>query len=254
MKRYAALLLYAFTVVVSNAVAAPDPTALLKGAIDQWRGHTSYTQITMVVHRPHWERSLSMRAWTRGAADSLVRFTRPAKDAGNATLKIGPAMWVFNPKLNQVIKLPASMMSQSWMGSDFSYNDLAKSDSVVNEYTHRLLATSEAGGHRIYTIEAVPKADAPVVWGKQVVKVRDDRILLQEVYFDQDMRPVREMDVTRIGRLGGRIYPLRLVMKPLEKPGRWTRIDYSAGDFDLPLPSYLFSIANLRNPRPWRPQ
>lgn len=246
-------LIPALLVLAAGAAhAVQDPTALLRAAIQQWRGGSSYTEVTMTVHRPDWQRSMTVQAWTRGDNDSLVRFIAPPKDAGNATLMLSNSVWVFNPKINQVIQLPAGMMSQSWMGSDFSYNDLAKSTSLLHDYTHRLLSVVRSGGHRVYTIEAVPKADAPVVWGKQTVEVRDDHVLLQETFFDQDLKPVRRLDTTRVDMLGGRIYPVEMTMKPLDQPDRWTRIVYTVGHFDLQLPGYLFTNSNLRNPRPWK--
>ncbi len=211
------------------SAAAADATALVRAAFDNWRAKSSETTITMTIHRPSWERHLTMRGWTRGDNEALVRFTAPAKDAGNATLKVKTATYIFNPKLNQVIKLPASMLAQSWMGSDFSYNDLSKAEDLLTQYTHEIIATAKAGGHTVYTIEALPKRGAPVVWGKQEVKVRDDGIFLEETFFDQDMKPVRRMTTDKIAPLGGRNYPVALTMKPVTKPGRWTRIDTTAG-------------------------
>lgn len=231
--------------------ATPDPKALVKAAFDNWRGNSSYTEIHMTIHRPDWERRLSMQSWTRGEDDALVRFTAPAKDAGNATLKLGVAMWLFNPKLNQIIKLPASMMAQSWMGSDFSYNDLAKANTVLTDYHHKLIKSAQNAGHTVYTIEAIPKPDAAVVWGKQVLKIRDDGVILDETYYDQDMQPVRKMTTFKVGRLGGRPYPVGMEMKTLAKSSQWTRIEVSQGRFNLSLPGYLFTQSNLRNPRPW---
>lgn len=236
------------------AQAAPNPTALVKKAFDNWRGNSSYTDMTMTIHRPDWQRSLSMRTWTRGKDDALVRFTAPSKDAGNATLKLGSAMWLFNPKLNQIIKLPASMLAQSWMDSDFSYNDLAKADSVLKDYSHTLTGTARHDGHTVYTIKAVPKADAPVVWGKQVLKIRDDGVLLEETFFDQDMKPVKDLVTKKVGPVGGRPYPRIMKMTVAAKPGHWTRIEVAKGRFNLSLPGYLFTQSNLRNPRPWHLQ
>ena len=87
-----------------------------------------------------------MITYSRGSDDSLVRFTAPAKDAGNATLQLGNKTWLYNPKLNQVVKLPASLLAQPWMGSDFSYSDLARSDDVLKHYNHRIVATGNSGG------------------------------------------------------------------------------------------------------------
>jgi Outer membrane lipoprotein-sorting protein len=234
-----------------QAQGAPDAAELVARAVDYWRGDSSYIDVAMTVHRPDWERSLEMNGWTRGREDALIRFTAPAKDAGNATLKVGPSMWIFTPKLNQVVKLPASMMAQSWMGSDLSYNDLAKSDQIVNEYTHVLIATAEANGHREFTIESTPKPDAPVVWGKQQIRIRDDYVLLEEAYFDQDMQPVKRLVTTTVGMLGGRPYSTVMRMTDLTEDDHWTELDYRDGTFDLALPDFLFTLSNLSNPRPW---
>ena len=235
----------------ADAAVAPDATALIKAAIHHWRGDSSYTEVAMTIHRPDWERSQVMVGWTRGDKDSLVRFTEPPGDAGNATLKLDQALWLFNPKLNQVIKLPYSMMGQNWMGSDFSYNDFAKSDQIVTDYTHRLVSTAQQDGHAVYTVECLPRPEAAVVWGKQVVKVRDDDVLLEEAFFDQEMKPVRTFETVKIAALGGRPYPVVMRMSSSAKPGQWTEMRYRKGIFNLALPDYLFTLSNLRNPRHW---
>jgi outer membrane lipoprotein-sorting protein len=247
--RYSAIAIGLFCLGLSPALAAPSADALLRAAFDNWRAKTSNTEVTMTVHRPDWERSLRMKAWTQGDDDALVRFVAPAQDAGNATLKLGDDTWVFNPKLNQVIRLPASMMAQSWMGSDFSYDDLSKANDVLTEYTHRLVGTAQGGGHAIYTIEAIPKPAAPVVWGKQVIKVRDDGVMVAETFYDQDMKPVRSMTTDVIATLGGRPYPKVMTMRPSDDPGKWTRIETLSGEFDSSIPGYLFTLSNLQNPR-----
>jgi hypothetical protein len=234
-----------------GAAEPPSASDLVKDAVDYWRGDSSYMAVEMTVHRPEWERSLSMAGWTQGREDALIRFTAPAKDAGNATLKVGPSMWIFTPKLNQVIKLPASMMAQSWMGSDFSYNDLAKSDQIVDDYSHELIATAETNGHMEYTIESIPQPDAPIVWGKQRLRIRDDFVLLEEAFFDQDMQLVKRLEATTIGPLGGRPYPVIMRMTDLGEEDHWTELHYAEAVFDLELPDYLFTLSNLSNPRPW---
>ena len=229
--------------------ADPDPTQLIKQAFDNWRGKSSYTEVTMTVHRPDWERSMSMLSWTRGDDDSLVRFTAPPKDAGNATLKLGDDMWIFNPRLNQILKLPASMMAQSWMGSDFSYNDLAKANQVLTQYTHKLIGNEQREGHGVYVIEALPKPEAATVWGKQVVRIRDDGVLLEENYFDQDMKLVKSMGTKTVAELGGRQYPVLVIMRKAESAREWTQLHFLQGHFNLHLPDALFTKSNLRNPR-----
>jgi outer membrane lipoprotein-sorting protein len=233
----------------SAFAAAPNADAILRQAYENYRAQSSQSQVAMTVHRPTWERRMDMRSWTRGDADALVRFVAPAKDAGNATLKLGNDTWVYNPKLNQVIKLPASMMSQSWMGSDFSYNDLSKSEDIINDYTHRLAGTAQAGGHAVWTIESTPKPGAPVVWGKVTVQIRDDYVVVGETFYDQDGKPARQMTADKVASLAGRPYPVSMTMRPLDQPGQWTRIETSSAQFNVGLPAWLFTLSNLQNPR-----
>jgi len=236
-------------IVRAASAQAPDADALLRRAFENYRAQSSQSTVAMTVHRPEWERTFAMTAWTRGDNDALVRFTAPQKDAGNATLKLGNDMWVFDPKLNQVIKLPPSMMAQSWMGSDFSYNDLAKSEELLADYTHRIVAAEKIGDHQIWTVDSLPKPGAPVVWGKVTVKLRDDLVIAEETFFDQDMKPVRRMTADSIAPLGGRAYPVVMTMHPLDSAGAWTRVETSEATFNPALPDWLFTLSNLQNPR-----
>ena len=170
----------------NNFTPDPNPKELIRAAMDQWRGMNSYSEMTMTIHRPNWERAMSIRAWTEGDKKSLVRVTAPKKDFGNGSLLDDRNMWTFSPKINRIIKVPSSMMSQSWMGSDFSNKDLSKSTDIITQYDHRLIETRAKYAHIEYVIEAVPHDYAAVVWGKEVLIIRDDYILLEEEYWDQE--------------------------------------------------------------------
>ncbi len=231
------------------AAIAQDARAILQSAFDNWRANSSHAVVNMTVQRSSDTRSMTMESWTLGDDKALVRFTEPARDAGNATLQLGTSTYVFNPKLNQVIKLPASAMSQSWMGSDFSYNDLSRSQQVVDDYNHKILGTKSSAGKTVYVIEAVPKKGVPIVWGKQVISVRSDGILLEVEYFDQLGKRVRIMTADKIQTLSGRPYPTVMTMRTDAKPGQFTRVTTTSAQFDIEIPSYVFTKSNLQNPR-----
>ena len=227
-----------------EAVTARD---LIAGALDLVRGRTSYARMSMTVHRPTWERTSSLVAWTRGREDALIRFTSPAKDAGNATLKQGEKMWTFTPKLNRTIRLPYSLMSQSWAGSDFSYNDLSRTDKLLRYYDLSITSTREQDGHTIYTIEAVPFDDAPVVWGKEEWVLRDDYVLISQTFFDQSFEALKQMNSLEIGQLDDRVMATRMRMVKLDEPENYTELVYEEADFNIELEDRTFTLFSLQS-------
>lgn len=228
-----------------------EPTAaeVIKAAIDYWRDVSSYSVSDMIIHRPDWQRTMTIRVWTRGQKESLVRVAAPAKDAGNATLLLDDDMWSYTPKVNRVIKIPSSMMQQSWMGSDFSNNDLAKADDLIEQYTHKLLATETHQGRKVWVIESTPKETAPVVWGREVVKVRDDYNVVEHAFYDQTGVLVKRLTTLELREMGGKLIVTRERMQKVDKSDEWTEIVVKEARFGLNLPANVFTISNLSNPR-----
>jgi len=241
--------LLAVQVSVALADSPPDAAQIVKAAIDYYRGNASEALVTMTVHRPDWQRSMTIRAWTKGQKYSLFTIVKPARDKGNGTLKRGREMWTYNPKVNRVIKLPPSMMSQAWMGSDFSNNDIAKSDTIIEDYSHRLVGTESDGGVPVYVIESLPKPTAPVVWGMQRLKIRQDGILIAEEFFDEDKVLVKAMTAYQIEMLGGKPFPRFWKMQKAGAEDEYTLLEYKELAFKSDLPDRYFSIAALKNPR-----
>ena len=226
-----------------------DPKELIQKAMDHWHGLSSYSEMTMTIHRPDWERSMSMRSWTKGEKTTLVRVTAPKKDAGNGTLTKDNNMWTFAPKVNRIIKVPSSMMSQSWMGSDFSNKDISKSTDIIDQYDHRLLETRQQDGHTIYVIESIPHEEAAVVWGKEIVTIRDDYVLIEQQFWDQDGILVKTMKALEIKELGGRTVASVIRMGKEAEPDEWTEMSVQDINFDVINDDSLFTLSNLRNPR-----
>jgi len=234
----------------SFAESAIDAKDIIRDAIDHYRGLTSYSEMTMTIHRPDWERTMSMKGWSSGGKKTLVRVTAPPRDAGNATLVLDDnKVWSFTPKINRVIRIPSSMMSQSWMGSDFSNKDISRTDEIVDKYDHILLRTEELDGHTVYIIESVPHEEAAIVWGKEISHVRDDYVELEHHFLDQELETVKVLKTLDIQEMGGRMFAVQQRMNMLEKDGEWTEFSVQVLDFEKEMPDYLFTLSNLRNPR-----
>ncbi len=192
---------------------------------------------------------MTIRVWTQGEKRSLVRVAAPPKDAGNATLLLDNDMWTFNPKINRVVKIPSSMMNQSWMGSDFTNNDLAKADDLVEQYTHKLLRTETRQGRKVYVVESTPKESAPVAWGREVVKIRDDWVILEHEFYDQANVLVKKLTSYELKPMGGKLIVARQRMQKVDQPGEWTEFAVRDAKFGVNVPAHTFTLTNLRDPR-----
>ncbi|MCP4331829.1 MAG: outer membrane lipoprotein-sorting protein [Gammaproteobacteria bacterium] len=231
------------------AAEGRDATQIVRDAVNHWRGLSSYTEMTMLIHRPDWERSMTMRAWTKGQEQTLVRVVEPKKDRGNGTLTDEDSMWTFSPKVNRVIKVPSSMMGQSWMGSDFSNKDVARADDIIDQYDHSILSCEEVDGITVYIIQSIPHEDAAVVWGREVLKIRDDHVVLEHAFYDQDDELVKKLVSLEIADMGGRTIAKRQRMVKTENPDEWTEIAVNDVEYEIDLKDSLFTLSNLRNPR-----
>ena len=249
LRKNAAKVLGLLAILAAQSLHANEAQEIVRAAIDYWRGTSSVGEMTMTIHRPDWERSMSMRAWTQGDDRSLVRVTAPKKDRGNGTLIDDNSMWSYSPKINRVIKVPSSMMGQSWMGSDFSNKDISRVDDIIDQYEHRILGEERQDGHTVYQIEAIPHEDAAVVWGKEILNIRDDNVLLDHSFYDQDGELVKVLVSLEIGDMGGRVVAIRQRMRKVDEPDEWTEIVVDSMEFDLDLKDSLFTLSNLRNPR-----
>lgn len=253
LRRFFALSLAAISLLLSNLVIADeaqlDATTIVRDAVNHWRGVSSYSEMTMVIHRPEWERRMTMRAWTKGDDQSLVRVIEPRKDRGNGTLTKGDNMWSFSPKVNRVIKIPSSMMGQSWLGSDFSNKDIARADEIIDQYDHSLLGVDDVDGITVYEIESIPHEEAAIVWGREVLRIREDHVVLEHSFYDQDGELVKSLRSLEIGVMGGRTVALRQRMSRADAPEEWTEIQIASVEYEIDIRDSLFTLSNLRNPR-----
>jgi hypothetical protein len=214
-----------------------------------YRSNTSQSEIEMTIVSEHWTRTLGMKIWTEGMDKTFIYITGPKKDAGIATLRKKTEMWNFFPKINKVMKVPPSMMMSSWMGSDFTNDDLVKESSMTKDYDARLFSPEDADPQNYY-IELIPKKDIPIVWAKIIIAVRrQDYTPVYEIYFDEKGREMRIMEFSEVKTFGDRSIPSVLEMRPLNKEGRKTVIYYKEIGFDVELKPDVFTLRNLQRKR-----
>lgn len=236
--------------VVTAGARGQDASEIVKRCDDLMRGHSNRAELTMTIVKPDWTRKMSMKTWSLGTAYGLVLVTAPARDKGTVTLKRQGEVWTYVPSIERTIKIPPSMMLQSWLGSDYTNDDLVKESSLLTDYTHRLSGDSTIEGHPCYRIELTPKPEAPVVWGKIVLYASKNGYLeLRTEYYDQDGSLSRILTGSNVRRIGGRTLPTHWEMTPQNESGHKTVLDYGTWDFDIPLTESFFSLQNMNRIR-----
>lgn len=221
--------------------------AIIKEVDEMYRSNSSYSEIEMNIITPHWERTISMYGWSEGMDKTFIRITSPKKDKGVATLRIENEMWNFLPRTNKVIKVPPSMMMSSWMGSDFTNDDIVKEFSLFEDYTYDLIDI-EDGSEENYYINCIPNEDIPVVWKNIVFCVRkENKIPLWAKYYDEKDRLIRTFNYGDLTTFGDRMIPATLEIIPENKKGQKTMIRYIDIQFNIPIEKNIFSLRNLQS-------
>lgn len=244
MKKILLLLFFHYLFILS--AIAQDAKDIVRKADEKAKGKTSIANITIQTIRPTWSREMSVKAWTKGNDLTLILVLAPAKEKGVVFLKRKKEVWNWIPSIERNIKMPPSMMSQSWMGTDFTNDDLVKEASILEDYDHSFLEDVVIDGRNCYKIQLLPKPKSAVVWGKVVMCIdKKDSLMLYVEYFDEDGKLVNIMHCTDIKMLGGRLLAAKMEMTPANKKGNKTILIYNSLLFDSPLEDSFFSTQNL---------
>jgi outer membrane lipoprotein-sorting protein len=248
-----------FILIISGILLCPgliiaQQTLLAKEIVDKadknMEGESSASTMSMSIIRPGWERNLEFKNWVMGSEYALTLVTAPSKEKGQAFLKRGNDMWNYIPRIGRLIKLPPSMMSQGWMGSDYSNDDVLKESSMVDDYDHTIVGEEIIEGKNCYNINMIPHEESTIVWGKLVTWVsKDDFLFLKTEYFDEDGYLVRTELGKEIKMMDGRMIPTILEIIPADEPDHKTVVHITTMEFNVHIKESFFSQQNMKNIR-----
>lgn len=232
-----------FMLLLSLALHAITAEEIIKKVEHNLQSESGYAEITMVVTTARGERTMKMQSWNRGNEKSFIKILYPLKDRGITFLKIETTMWQYVPKIERTIKIPSSMMMQSWMGSDFTNDDMAKESSIVEDYHAHLRAEDEQN----YTLTLLPKEEAAVVWGKIVMEVKKKNFVpLSATYYDEDDVAQRVLYYSEVKVFGSHYLPTVMTLVPLNKQGNKTVVIMDEVQFDIEIDDERFSKSALK--------
>ncbi|MDD4975284.1 MAG: outer membrane lipoprotein-sorting protein [Bacteriovorax sp.] len=251
MKKNVFIVILAMSTFCFSNVMAKDGKPDIKKILDSvdrlYRSDRSFGTIEMRIETPEWKRTLEINMWASGLEKTFIRILSPQKDKGVATLRIQNDMWNFFPKIDKTMKVPPSMMMGSWMGSDFTNDDLVKESTLLNDYDSKLVdAAAKAADGDCYYIELKPKAKTATVWGKIIVVIKKDNSQpVRQEYYDDNGVKLREIVFKDIKTFGNKTIPAIMELTPFNKPGHKTIIEYKKLEFEH-VDESIFSQMNLQ--------
>jgi len=239
----------AISLAVQTYHVAAELTAIdiIKQAQEKMQGKTSIAEMKITITRPKWSRSMSLKSWSKGTKYGMTLITAPARDKGTVFLKKDKEVWNWVPSVERTIKLPPSMMSQSWMGTDLTNDDLVKESSMVDDFTHTKLGKDSVNGRNCYKISSIPKEDAAVVWGKIITWIDvTDFIQMKTEFYDEDDELVNTFTAYGIKKMGGILVASKVDIIPSDKPGQKTQLEYESLIFNSPIEDNFFTTQNMK--------
>lgn len=239
------LLLFSISILQGESRAV-DAKEIVKKVDELYRSQTSEASVEMLITTPHWKRTLKMNFWSVGLDKTFIRILFPKKERGIATLRVGNEMWNFLPKTSKVMKVPPSMMMGSWMGSDFTNDDLVKEFTLFDDYTFELIEVANPEDGLVY-VKCIPREGLPIVWGYILLAVKEGSYMpIWQKYYDEKGKLMREMFFKEVKSFGKRIIPAVMELIPTHKEGHKTIVRYLEARFDIKVDKGIFSLRNLR--------
>ncbi|MFA6599226.1 MAG: outer membrane lipoprotein-sorting protein [Ignavibacteriaceae bacterium] len=238
------------TLLLASTLFPQNATEIIKKADEKAKGSSSIASMTMKIVRPTWERTISFKSWGKGFDYSLTLVTAPAKEKGQTFLKRKNDLWSWNPTIERMIKLPPSMMSQGWMGSDYTNDDILKESSIIVDYKHTLIGSDKIEGKDCYKIKLIPKENAAVVWGSVIKWITKDSYLqLKTLYFNEDGELVKTEIASDIKKMDDREIPTRIEFIPEDNKGNKTIVILDSVEFNAAMSDDFFSQQNMKKLR-----
>lgn len=238
---------FLFSAPAISDSSAQKAQQIVSSGESQMRGASSQTTMRMVITRPSYERELLLRAWALGNEKAVVEILKPAKEEGVVSLRLNQNMWNYLPKTDQVVRVPSSLMLQSWMGSDFTNDDLMKASSLSRDYTHKIIKDETIRGDKTSLVECLPRPQAPVVWGKVLYWARtEDNLPVRQQFFDDRGKLVRTIDFSSFKKMDDRTIPTQLKIEKADNKAETTTVTYEKALFDREIPENIFSQNEIK--------
>ncbi len=236
--------------LLSFGLSAQNAYDIVKKSDNKLRSATSFAKIKITAVRPSWSKEMTIKTWTKNSNYSVALVTSPAKEKGIVFLRRDKEVWNYVPSISRTIKLPPSMMTQGWMGTDLTNDDMIKQSSILVDYNHKIAGEELIDGHKTWKIVLTPKENAAVIWGKIILWIdKEEYNQLRGEYYDEDNFLINKLISSKIKEFDGRKIPSHIEFIPEDNPGNKTLIDYLDLNFRIKIPEKYFTTAYMKRLR-----
>ena len=233
--------------LASTSFAQETADEIIEKAENKLRGTTSYAEMTVKTIRPKWTREMTMKTWTKGEDYSVTLILSPAKDKGTVFLKRKNEIWQYLPSIERTIKMPPSMLTQSWMGTDLKNDDLVKESSLKDDYKKKIKGSETIEGYECHRIVLTPNEGVNSIWGKIVIWIsKKDYLQLKTKFYDEDGELVNTILGKDVKKIGGKLIPNSMEVIPSNKKGQRTQMSYSKAEFGIEVDDEIFTIQYMK--------
>jgi len=157
--------------------------------------------------------------------------------------------WLFVPALNMVRRIAAQDRRSSFVGSDFTYEDVSGRD--IADDSHEITKEEKLGDSDCYVVKSTPKA-GDTDYGYKLSWIDKKTFLpLKEEYFDKRSTLYKVFTAEEIKEIKGFPTVVKRTMKNLQS-GHSTETTFTKVDYNIGIEDSLFTERYLKQPpRKW---
>ena len=255
-----AFALAVFFLLAAGTAFTQTPSAydIMRLADERYTGDTAQYRLTMTLNSGRGApRVRDVAYYFKDYGDTekvLMFFNSPRDVAGTGYLSFSyddeskdDDIWLYLPAMKRVRRITGSGKNDSFMGTDFTYEDMGSRSLSKDDFSLR--GEEAVDGEPCWVVEARPK-DSRDPWGRRVIRVRKDANIFAAVdYYDRQDRLLKTLRMSSLHQVDGIWTAQRMEMTNVQDRHS-TVIDISDIRFNVPLDDSLFTVPNLERGTP----
>ena len=235
----------------------PTGASIMQKVTDAQTGSSSAIDIRMLLidsKGEERERRIQTLSMTDGGITKTITvFLTPASVRNTRFLSIeraggGDDQWIYLPALGRVKRIAATETGGSFMGSDFTYADMASTSYDANEATHTLVRQESYAQRPCYVVQSIPLKSSD--YGKTITWVDTERHVAMRVEFygSDSSTLLKVLTSESVENIEGRWLAKKMTMQTLSS-GHRTVVEILQAKFNMPLNPSYFTVSFLETGR-----